>query len=439
MIRAAQAGELALAIVRRINVRRMLFADPALKAAAVLLAIGLFVWATAIYNAPPPEVTQPFEGRVPIERPAVPAGYVLRAQPGDVAVRLRGPGDAVRAVGQQQLHATLDVSRLAPSPSEQAAPVRVSTADARVVVVEVTPATVPVRFERIAERTLPVQARLANEPPAGFVASPATFEPQQVTVRGPESAAGQVAAVLASVLFGDAPVDLSQDVRPVPVDANGQQVVDVEVDPVSVHVAIPVRSSATTRTVPVLWRLKGDVASGYWISHVETDPLVVTVSGDRGVITGIDRIETVDVDVTGLTAGRTITVPLIVPEGARVVGDARATVTLTVVALTGTRPFPLVAVQPRNVGAGLVATLDPSTVEVVVSGTVPTLAGLSASAVAATVDVAGRGPGTYVLDVAVAVPAEVTVRSVRSARVTVTLTSTTPTPSPSATPVPSAS
>jgi YbbR domain-containing protein len=292
---------------------------------------------------------------------------------------------------------------------------------------------VSVRFERRAQRSLAVQSRLANDPPPGFQAAPATFRPQEVTLTGPESAVAMVAAVLATVRFGDAPVDLAQDVRPIPVDAAGQAVDGVEVDPVAVHVTIPVQSAATTRTVPVLWQLRGDVATGYWVSRVTTDPVTVTVSGDRTVIAGLDRIETSPIDVSGLSAGRTYTAALVIPAGVRVLGDAELRVTVTVVALIGTRPFPLVAVQPVGLGPDLAATVTPGTVDVTLSGTVPVLSSIGPEGVGAAVDVAGRGPGTYTLDVVVRAPAGASVASMQPARVTVTIRSTRPSPTPTPT------
>lgn len=436
MIRGAPVGEIALALWRRIDVRRLFLGDLALKAAAFGVAVLLFVWATVIRNAPPPEVTQLFEGRIPVERPEVPSGFVLRGQLGDAGVRLRGPEEAIRSVGQQQLRATLDVSTLAPSPEAQEAPVRVTVADDRIRVVEVIPATMPIRIERRTQRTLAVQARLANEPPAGSQAAPATFRPQVVTVSGPESAVAAVAAVLATVRFGDAPVDLAQDVRPEPVDAAGQPVEGVEVDPVAVHVTLPVRSSATTRTVPILWQIRGDVATGYWLSRVTTEPVVVTVSGDRTVVAGLELIETAVVDVSGLTAGRTFTVPLVVPSGVKVLGEQQVSVGVTVVALIGSRPFPVLAVQPLNTGPELAVSIEPGTASAVITGTVAAINALTVDAVTAVVDVSGRGPGTYTLEVTVRAPSGLTVQSVQPTRVTVTIKSTRPPPSPSPTPTP---
>jgi YbbR domain-containing protein len=98
-----------------------------------------------------------------------------------------------------------------------------------------------------------------------------------------------------------------------------------------------------------------------------------------------------------------------------------ATVGVTVVALSGTRPFPLVAVQATGVAAGLVAEIDPSTVSVVLLGPSAVLAALAATDVTATVDASGKGAGTYQADVVLKVPAGVTVFSLQPTRVTLTM------------------
>lgn len=412
---------LRLARWRRIDVRRLFLGDLPLKSAAI--AVAVLLWVSAARSVPPAEITQRFDGRVPVERPEAPPGYVLRGQLGDVEVTLRGPADAVGAIGQPDLRATLDLANAEPGPEPQEAPVRVTIADTRVRVLDVSPPSVQVRLERRTERVLPVQFRSANDPPPGSRPGVATFRPQEVTVSGPESLVALVAAVLATVRFGDAPVDLAQDVRPIPVDAAGRPVEGVQVDPVAVQASVPVLSTATTRTVPVLWQLRGAVATGYWISRVATDPVAVTISGERTVVAGVERIETAPVDVGGLTTGRAFDAALIFPEGVRVVGEVRASVTVTVVALAGTRPFPLVVVQVVSLGPGLSADVDPRTVSAVLAGTVPVLSALGAESVTATVDASGRGPGTHSLDVGARVPGGTSLQSLQPTRVTVTISS----------------
>ena len=117
-------------------------------------------------------------------------------------------------------------------------------------------------------------------------------------------------------------------------------------------------------------------------------------------------------------------------------GAQDVTVSVTVVALVGTRPFPLVAVQPLNFAADLTASVDPGSVSVVLAGTVSFLNSLGNDAVSATVDLGGRGPGTYVLEVTLRAPSGVTVQSLQPARVAVTIRSTRPPPTPSPSPTP---
>ena len=98
-----------------------------------------------------------------------------------------------------------------------------------------------------------------------------------------------------------------------------------------------------------------------------------------------------------------------------------ATVGVTVVALTGTRPFPLVAIQVTGAPSGLIAETDPPTVSVVASGTLAALAALSPGDVVASVDASGKTAGTSTVDVVLKVPAGITVTSLQPIRVTLTM------------------
>lgn len=406
---------------RRFDPRRIVMHDLPLKLAAVLVAV-LF-WIANLQTAAPPTIVVAFDGRVPIERPEVPSGFVLRGQLGDVSVRLSGPEGVVDHLGLSDLHATLDLSGIDASSREpRDAPVVVTPSIDSVKVVEKTPATVSVRLERITSRTLTVQTRFANDPPKGSQAGQTSASPADVRVIGPESSVAQVAAVFATVRFGDVATDLTQSVPAVPVDANGLAIDGLQVEPGIVVVTVPVLPTATTRTVPLLWSLHGAVAPGFWISRVTTDPPAVTVSGDQATLASLERLDTAAIDVTGLTASKTFVVPVTVPDGVSLVNPVNATVTVTVVALAGTRPF-YTAVQIQNLGAGLSADTDPGSITITVSGPLNALASLPADQVIATVDASGRGPGTYAVDVAVRLPSGLTAQSVQPTRVTLTIRS----------------
>jgi YbbR domain-containing protein len=115
-------------------------------------------------------------------------------------------------------------------------------------------------------------------------------------------------------------------------------------------------------------------------------------------------------------------VALSVPAGVTLLRPTDVTVTVTVQALTGTRTFNT-AVVVSGLSANQTAELDQTSVTVLVAGTVPTLAALPAEQVVASVDAGGRGPGTYILDVAVRVPSGVSVQTVQPTRITLTIRS----------------
>lgn len=408
---------------RRIDLRRIVAHDFPLKAIAVVIAV-LFAIAN-FQNATPRLVDIEFVGRVPVERPDnIPTGYVLRGQLGDVGVTLRGAPGAADRVALSDLRATLDVNSLALGQSEpQDARVTVTVAKEEVEVVDWSPPTVSVRVERLISRTVLVQARFSNDPPAGTRAGDAAVSPTEVSVTGPESDVARIAAVLGTVRFGDGQTDIEAPGTPaIPVDAAGVPIDGLEVEPGVVTVNVPVLPTATTRTVPVVFTLRGVVAPGYWVVGAAMDPFAVTVRGEEQVLSTLDRIETQPIDIGNLNATRRLSVALSVPSGVTLLRPTDVTVTVTVQALAGTRVFSS-AIVVTGLPANQTAELDLTNVAVLVAGPVPTLASLPPGQVTASVDAAGRGPGTYTVDVAVGVPSNVSVQTVQPARVALTIRS----------------
>jgi YbbR domain-containing protein len=400
--------------LRRIDLRRAIITDFPLKAAALAISFLAFV---AV--APQEDVTQTY--RVILERPEVPAGYVLRATFPEIAVKLRGPQPSLAKLAAADLHPTVDLTGADFTRNDaQDLPVRVTLNDPAVVA-QTEPLSVPVRIEKIVSRSLTVQVRFTNDPPTGFMPGTPTFSSSEVRLTGAQSLVASVVAVFATIRFGDTPIDISTSAAAVAVDAAGNGVDGVQTDPPTVQVSVPVLSTASTRTIPVLWTLRGSVAPGYWISRVTTDPVAVPVQGTPAALTDIVRLDTAAIDVNGLTADKSFRVPLVLPPGVSLLQPTDAVIGVTVVPLTGTRPFPQVAVTATGVGAGLAADTDPRSVDVVVSGPLPLLAGLAADAVSATVDATGRTSGSAPADVVLRLPTGVTAVSLQPIRVTLTI------------------
>lgn len=395
----------------------MFLHDVLLKVAALAIAFIAFV-AVAESNQ---QATATFQ--VPVERPEVPAGYVLRGTLGDVTVKLRGPQSQLTKIAQADVRPMPDLAQADLSRNDvQNVALRVAFADPAIIATT-EPPSVALRIEKIISRSLPVQVRFANDAPRGFQPGPPSLSTTEVRISGAQSLVASVVAVFATLRFGDAPVDITSSAEAVPVDAAGIAVEGVQSDPAALLVSVPLLSTTSTRTVPVLWQIRGSVAQGYWISRVTTDPVAVQVQGTPEKIRSLDRVDTAPVDVSGISANTSYRVAVLLPEGVSLLQPTDATVGVTVIPLTGTRPFPLVAVQVVGAGPGLAGDTDPTTVSVVVSGPISVLATLGIDSVTATVDASGKGQGSAPADVVLKLPPGVTAVSVQPSRVTLTMRS----------------
>lgn len=405
----------------RLDPRAALTRNVPLKLGAVLIALVV----STLAAASAPEQSGSFEG-VAIERANLPEGHVLRGSLGEVEVLYRGPVDAVNDLRLSSFRAVADLSTydLAQPGEPQELPVRVAVADARVRVVGIRPPVVAARLVPVASKRMVVQLRFDNQPPSAFqTAGAPAVEPAEVVVRGPADALREVANVVTRVGFPDSPNDLSASPRAIPVDAAGREVTEVDTDPQNVSVRVALEPARTSRTVAVVPQVRGAPASGYWVSSTFVDPPVVTIRGDAATLQQVDVVPTAPIDVSGASRERTVRVPLLLPSGTSLARPTDVLVNLSIVAARGTRAFPVIAVQAPNVRSDLVAELDSAGVEVVLAGELLALQQVRPEQIVATVDLSGRGAGTYQVEVTVRAPSGMTVTSVTAARVGVTLRS----------------
>lgn len=410
--------------IPRPDLRGLLTRNVPLKLAAI--GVALIAWLVLAQSQEVEEVTAPFEGKIPVARANVPAGYVLRGSLGTVEVTVRGPTGDLRELAVSSFRAEVDLSQydLRRGGDLQELPVQVSVAKDPVRVLEVRPSLVATKLVPVEAKRMTVQVRFENQPPTGYQADAPFVAPEEVEVRGPADALREVVSVIVPVRFADAPNDLRVSPRALPVDGAGHEVPDVEVTPQNIGVSVTVQQARPTRTVGVIPVLRGQPTAGFWVASAAADPAVVTVRGEQSALEQVDRVETTPIDVSGASANRVVRASLVLPSGTSLARDAETVlVTIAVRPFVGTRLFPLVAVQPEGLASNLVAEVDPPSVQVVLAGDQPALLAVRSEQVTATVPVGGRGPGTYQLEVSVRSPSGTTVTTVTPKNVSVVLRS----------------
>jgi len=202
-----------------------------LKLAAVILAV--LGWAYFRYNANPLLAAR-FDQQlsVPIVAIDLPVGYVAHYTDKNAVVTVSSKRGEP-SVKPEEIKAVLDLSNKTTGvynvPIQLVAP--------SVVVQSLSPASVTLAVEKIDQKAFPLDVHYSGSQGSVVVGS-LSVVPSQATVRAPSSQLSAVASLRVVAPLPSAPGAFDEMLRPVPVNAMGQEVPGVQVAPDLVRVKI---------------------------------------------------------------------------------------------------------------------------------------------------------------------------------------------------------
>lgn len=386
-----------------------------LKLGAILLATVLYSGLVLAQNV------RTFTGDVPVDfiRPPTGATLISELEPVTV-IRYRAPLD-VGVVGPDRFRATVDLSTVEATAGGPpvSVPITLIALDQRIQIVDFQPREEQVQLDPVEERDMPVTVTMGTVPDTVTVGPP-NVDPQTVTVRGASSRVDSVSQILARVPIDASALNVDRDVDLVAVDANGNQVPNIEIDPQRAHVTITVAQQLATRTLPIAPQLTGTPAPGFRITAVTVDPLVVTVSGEASVVSQLQSAQTAPLDVTGRTSDLEAEVSLALPDGVTVSGSDTVRIMLSIEQETGTQTFG-VGVALSGELAGYSYSVSPDHVNVTLGGSTLNLGSLDPASLIATANVSDLTPGTHTVQLEFVAPVGLDLVSLDPTQVTVTV------------------
>jgi YbbR domain-containing protein len=397
-----------------------------LKLAAILLATLLYAGLIVSASA------ETFQGRIPIQVLNQPGDAFIIGNLDDVtSIRYLALGANRPTVTTASFTATIDLAGIpavAGSPPVSVPVVLRATDTGSIQVIDFNPSRIQVRLDPLTSKVVPVQVDRGTVPEGLDVREPVVSQ-ESVTVSGPESSVVLVAAAEARVRIQPSGIDINQVVDLLAVDARGDVVPTVELQPGSVRVTIQIGSQLSTRALPVNPVVAGSPDAGVMVTGITAAPQLVTVEAESALLATLAKIDTQPVSIAGATADVVADVPLDLPPGVSALGVTTTRVTVSLRPRLGTRSFQL-GVGLRNADPTTRYDLGAGQVVVTVGGPLAALNALDGAALVATVDVAGLGPGTHTLAAEVRLPTGLTVAAVSPPEVTVTVTPAPTTPPP---------
>ena len=399
-----------------------------LKLAAIGLATLLYAGLVASQDS------NTYPGPITVLPVNQPAGTVITNQWKDVEqIQYIAPADLGR-LRADDFRATVDLANVKPDGNPVSLRVNVTAVDPRVTILDFRPRTIQVILDTKVSKTVKVIVT-QSEPPPNLQVGEATVTPPEVVVTGPSAAVNLVVNARVTATIDGSGVNVDRDVTPDAVDAAGEVVTGVNLDPSSVHVKIPVYTNLENRTLPVNPIVTGTPAAGFRIGSVDVSPLVVSVEGDQAQLQDLVAADTAPVPVSGATRDVTSQVAYSLPTGVSVIGDQTAKVTVHIEAVTETRTF-VAGIRLDGRQAALQYEASETRVLLTLFGSTADLDRLAGSPLVVALNVADLGPGAHDVPVVPSLPSAVTVAATSPETVTVTVTERpTPAPLPTATPV----
>jgi YbbR domain-containing protein len=417
-----------------VRVVHFIFRNWALKAGALILAIILYVGMVVLQS------TQSWPGPIPIELVNQPANsYLLRTDPALSVTSIRYIASADVSVSGNSFSASLDLTNSKVSATESSlVKVQVVALDQRIQIIGFEPQQIRVTLDPVIDKIVAVRLE-PGVVPSGLTMGTKTWTPEEVLVSGPEAFVNRVSLAEARVTIDSSGLDVNTDVSLIPVDASRNTVDNVTLTPSSTHVTIQIGSQLRTETVAVSPVVRGSPATGYYVSSIDVNPSVVSVTGNANALAPLNgKISTEAIALTGATGDISVKVALDLPAGVEAPDVTTITVTIHLTSPAATRSVSI-GVVPQGASPDLVYTLSTPSVTVTIGGASAALDAFDTSTLVGVVSVGDLAPGTYTLTVAVTVPPGIKVVAVNPAQVTVTVTlppSASPSPSPLPTPTP---
>jgi len=363
------------------------------------LVLGVSVWVSAVTGADPDEV-RIYPETIPLEIVGNDPAFIITSDiPSEVEVTLRAPRSVWEQLNAQDdsVQATLDLSGL--SAGKHSVDIQIRVLERPYQIVLADPKTVSVILEPLATRTLPIDLSISGLPAIGYQAGDVDIEPTEVVISGPESLVNQAARARVFVSLDGIREDVDQSTVIQIMGEDSLQIRGLSITPENARITVPVSQQGGFRDVAVKVVVTGQIAAGYRLENISVSPPVVTVfASDPELVNSLPGIlETHDLDLQDANEDITTRLSLNLPENVTLVGAQTVEVTVVISPIQTSLTLLNQPINVIGLSEGLSVESFPQTVDVIISGPLPTLDALTPQDVIVTVDVTGLGLGTYQL------------------------------------------
>lgn len=292
--------------------------DITIKIISVALAIIFWLYVSNIAN---PFTTKTFYN-IPViienENYLSESGYrVINELRYSVDVTIRGRQEAVDKIRTSDFETTLDYSQIRSVNDKKMVITEPVCMQKGVTIISYSPVAIDIQLARNKSGTFPVELKQNVTMKPGFVLLETTVSPENVPIFNEESLIDSVSSIVANLDIKDLDRDTTKQIQCKAYNKAGK-----EIESLSNGLIVNVKLTVA-KEVPVSLVTRGRLAADYIETLRVIDPIKALITGSVEVLEGITGIKTDQVDIDKIDGNFTASVPLIVPEGVKLVNTPK--------------------------------------------------------------------------------------------------------------------
>lgn len=249
------------------------------------------------------------------------------------------------------------------------------------------------KVEKLVEKTVEVIGINDCNTAKGYQSEPMIFEPETITVSGPESIVNRVASANVTLKRNNVSKTIQENVDVVLVDENSIMIAmdNLILSQPTVFVTLPV---VMVKEVPLNVNFVfGNSATNSNVSH-QIDPPVVSISGDPEVLSDINSINLGTIDLKSFSTSTSETFPITLPNNVDNLSGANTATVAVEVLNQSTARISANNIQYRNATLGYRVTVITQSLDILLRGSEDSLKNITSDNIRIIADLAELGTAT---------------------------------------------
>lgn len=181
-----------------------------------------------------------------------------------------------------------------------------------VTITDISKSEIKVELDQIVSLSKPIELETTGILASGLEIKAIEKDKVEVVVSGPETTVNRIVALHGELNITEIADDFETQISLIPVDLEGNQVMNVELLEPSVHCDIDIDK---VRNVPIIANFIATIQEGYQLIDIDLTPSNVLVKGDVETVSNLRSVLTSEIDLSLFTTREQIEVTLNLPDG----------------------------------------------------------------------------------------------------------------------------